>query len=319
MIFWQSALLKAIHIDENLWNAWRAVKAADAQPGADGVPLVAFERQLLPNLRALQRALATCTYRPGAPKLFQIPKPNGAKRPIALLSVADRVVERAVYQAVSPVVDPQLHPNSHAFRPGRSTRTAVEHLVRLAGAQDHWFGHVDIAACFPSLAHWHLRRQLRRFIPGRDVRRLIHAFIAAAGTPATPNTGVLQGGALSPLLSNVYLDALDRRLDALGIRFVRYADNILFVGPTQAAVQAAHGHTAKGLRKIALSVNHEKTVTTHLRRGVAVLGYLLMEPKGHPQHIALHNLHPPQEHARPSDPRPNPFERECLHHANHRR
>lgn len=319
MIFWESTLHKAIYSDENLWNAWRAVKAANAQPGADGVLLITFERHLLPNLKALQHALASGTYRAGPPKVFQLPKPNGGKRPIALLSVADRVVERALYQAISTTVDPQLHPNSHAFRPGRSTRTAIEHLVRLAGAQDHWFGHVDIAACFPSLAHWHLRRQLRRFIPHRDVRQLIHAFIAVAPNAAANNAGVIPGGALSPLLSNIYLDSLDRRLDALGIRFVRYADNILFVAPTKPAVQAAHDHAAKALGKIALAVNHEKTVTTHLSRGVAVLGYLLIEPKGHPQHIAFRNLHPPQNHAAPAAPPQDPFDEARPHHANHRR
>ena len=295
MFLRQSVLYRGTYSDENLWKAWRAVKGKNGAAGSDGVSLALFERNLLANLKALQGLLVRRNYRPATPKTFHIAKKDGGKRPIAMLCVADRVVERALHQAISPVVDPRLHPSSHAFRPARSTKTAIEHLVRLAGHHDHWLGHVDIASCFPSLAHWHLRRQLRRFVKARDVRGLIHTFIALGADPSAPHkAGVLQGGALSPLLSNLYLDALDRRLEARGIRFVRYADNILFVGPSKQAVQAATRETTKALRKIDLCVNDEKTVITHLGRGLAVLGYLLREAKDDPRRVLYRDLHPPK-------------------------
>ena len=291
----QSALCRQIYSDDNLWNAWRAVKAKNGQAGADGVSLAVFERNLFRHLKGIQKRFTSRTYRPGPAKVFDIKKPDGGKRPIVVLSVDDRVAERAVYQTVNTVVDPQLHPNAHAFRPGRSTQTAVEHLVRLAGKRSHWLGHVDISACFPSLGHGHLKRQLSRFVKQRDVRKMVGAFIDASGQHGRrPHTGVLQGGPLSPLLSNVYLDAFDRRIDALGVPFVRYADNIIFVGHEKEDIQCRQRVIGKALRRIDLGINEEKTIVSHLSRGVAVIGYLLLEAKDDPGTVLYRNLHPSQ-------------------------
>ena len=289
MHFMQSSQYRQIYTDDNLWRAWRSVKAKNGQPGPDGVSVNTFEHRLLSNMKAIQGRLATRAYRPGSAKIVKLSKSDGGKRPIAILSLADRITERAVYQVLNAAIDPLLHPNSHAFRRGRSTKTAIEQLVRLAGPNLRWFGHVDIKSCFPSLAHWHLKRQLRTFVPERDVRKLVSSSIA----PEARNgqVGIRQGGPLSPLLSNIYLDTFDRYIDKAGIPFVRYADNVLFLGRSKQSVANALKVVQKALAKIALTVHEEKTIITHFSRGVAVIGYLVVECKENPKTLLFRDLH----------------------------
>lgn len=304
MIFGQSGFYKAIHSESNLWRAWRAVRRGSPMAGPDGVTVDAFERELFAHLKTLQSELQHRSYSPGPTKHFELPKDDGgprphrsenAKRAIAVRSVRDRVVERALHQEVSHRVDPKFDHRSHAFRPGRSTSTAVQRLVRQAGAERHWFGHLDIASCFPSLDHRILRRQLRSMVKKRDVRRLIMKFVTSANSSDQDGKGIMQGGALSPLLCNIYLHRLDQRLDRTGLHFVRYADNILFVTASREAAKKGCSAVTKALKKIKLRPNKRKTLTTHFARGVAVLGYLLVEPKGHPDRVIHRDLYQDQE------------------------
>lgn len=291
----QSNQYRQIYTDDNLWQAWRAVKAKNGQPGPDGISVNVFEHKLLSNMKAIQSRLASRAYHPGAAKLIKLRKSDGGKRPIAILSLTDRIAERAVYQVLNGAIDPRLHPNCHAFRRCRSTKTAIEHMVRLAGPSLRWFGHVDIKSCFPSLAHGHLKRQLRTFVPERDVRKLVSSFIA----PDARNgqVGIRQGGPLSPLLSNIYLDTFDRYIDKAGIPFVRYADNVLFLGRSKQSVANALKVVQKALRRIDLTANEEKTVITHFSRGVAVIGYLVVECKENPRLLLFRDLHAEEEQA----------------------
>jgi RNA-directed DNA polymerase len=197
-------LMEQLAAPENLLAAWRAVRGNIPQhrrqrsAGPDGVTLAEFERDLAVQLRALRQMLLQGRYRPQAPAVFQLAKPDGGRRQIAVLNVADRVAQRAAQQALEPLYEPVFLPCSFGFRPGRSTLDAVTCARRLRAGGYPWVVDGDIAACFDSLDHRLLLDRLGKRVQDERVRRLIQDWLAAgllqSGLPGSSPAGRLGEG-----------------------------------------------------------------------------------------------------------------------------
>lgn len=290
--FFIDRLYRRVCSDEVLDLAWRSVRSNKGKPGPDGETVDLFGAHLLERLKNLQGRLRKGRYQHGPVKFVPLSKPEGGKRTLALLCVQDRVAERAVFEVLSPVIDPLLHPDSYAFRPGRSAATALDRLVELAGRDRHWVSHIDIADCFGSLEHKILKKQLRRFVSGRRVLRLIEGAVRACCPAGSNGTGIVQGSPLSPLLANVYLDAFDRDAGAARLGFVRYCDNVVLVARSKKEAEADLRLAEKLLGRFALSLNSRKTVVTHFDRGVALLGYYVCHDRRRRGRISYRPLRP---------------------------
>ena len=221
--------LEEIASEENLRRAFKKVRANQGAAGADKKTVRQVEEQIEPILAELRNLLLEGRYEPGDIRRVWIPKPGGT-RGLGIPSVVDRIVQQAIHQVMSPTYEAQFHASSHGFRPEKSCHTAI------AEAQGHieegfeWVVDLDLEKFFDRVNHDRLISTLEKQIRDRRVIRLIRQLLKAKvilpdGVVINTEEGVPQGGPLSPLLSNVVLDELDRELTARGHRFVRYADD----------------------------------------------------------------------------------------------
>ncbi len=288
-------LYAAVYTDENLDEAWHHVRRGSEAAGVDGVTLSQFQRRIFTNLKALQRELAERRYHPQPVKRLLVPKEDGRARPIGVLTVRDRVAQRAVLQVIEPLFEASFEDHSFGYRPGRSAQMALECVERGLREGRPWIVHLDIREFFDSVDIDRLYALLRRRIRDRELLRLIRLWLEAQTlTVETPRgrgwlrrlylrprprprrRGLLQGGILSPLLANVYLDAFDKQALQHGLRPVRYADDILLLCPSRAEAQRALREARKLLERLGLALHPEKTEIVHAREGFKFLGRTLL-------------------------------------------
>lgn len=260
-----SRLLEDVASSGNLARALLSVVRNKGAPGTDGQTVEEAEAKAPKLLTGLRRALLTGRYRPGDVRRVWIPKPGGGRRGLGIPNVIDRVVQQAVLQVLEAVYDPVFHPSSHGFRPGRGAHTAI------AEAQEHLRAgcltvvDIDLAKFFDRVDHQRLLDRLGRRVTDRRlidmVRRMLNAAVVMPdGTRVAVREGTPQGGPLSPLLSNIVLDELDRELARRGLRFVRYADDCNIFVRSGRAGQRVMGSIRDFLeRRMRLQVNEEKS------------------------------------------------------------
>lgn len=268
----QTLLERVLDLDTLRW-AWLRVAANKGAAGADGVTVRQFGRHRDANLLALADAVRDGSYRPGPVRTVRIR--NGAKeRPIAILTVADRVLQRAALEVIGPRVEPTFLPSSFGYRPGRSVQDAVERIVRLRDRGFGWAVDADIADCFGSLDHALLRRFLEPHVPDTGLRELLAGWTAVPHGPrlAPPGSGIPQGAVVSPLLCNVFLHELDRALHRKRLPLVRYADDFVVLCTSEAQAQEALAATEKVLAGLKLRLHSEKTKVSSFDEGFAFLG-----------------------------------------------
>lgn len=187
----QTHLMEQISAPENLLAAWRAIRGnvpryrRSRSHGSDGISLAEFEQDLPAQLHILHDMLVNGRYLPTAPQLFNLPKPGGGQRSIAVLSVRDRVAQRAAQQVLEPLWEPEFLPCSFGFRPGLSVDQAVQQVIEWRHSGFCWVVDGDIAACFDSLDHDLLLARFNEKVHDRRVQRLLHLWLEA---------GILQGG-----------------------------------------------------------------------------------------------------------------------------
>lgn len=259
-----TALLEAVLCRENLMEAYRRVVRNRGAPGVDGVPVDELWGYCQRHWPVIRQQLLEGTYRPAPVREVQIPKAGGGRRSLGIPTVLDRLIQQALVQVLSPLFDPTFSADSYGFRPGRSAHDAVRRACGHVAAGQRWAVDLDLAQFFDRVNHDVLMARLARRIEDKRVLRLIRAYLQAgvmAGGVSSPRReGTPQGGPLSPLLSNVLLDELDRELERRGHRFVRYADDVtVYVRSSQAGARVLASLERFLWRRLRLVVNREKS------------------------------------------------------------
>src|ERR1700678_1263737 len=214
---------------ENLKEALRRVKANKGAPGVDGMTVNQLDDHLKQHWPAIREQLLSGTYRPQPVRRVEIPKPDGGGRKLGIQPVLDRFIQQAVMQVLQQQWDPGFSDHSYGFRPGRSAHQAVAQAQQHIAAGYSWVVDLDLEKFFDRVNHDKLMGQIAKRVEDKRLRKLIRRFLNAGvmenGLVSPSVEGTPQGGPLSPLLSNLVLDELDRELESRGHRYVRYADD----------------------------------------------------------------------------------------------
>jgi len=250
---------------ENMLAAYQRVVSNKGAPGADGMTVDELMPMLRERWQAIRDGLLNDTYRPAAVRKVEIPKPGGkGVRMLGIPSVLDRLVQQALLQVLQPCFDPTFSDGSFGFRPGRSAHQALEKAREHIAAGHRWVVDMDLEKFFDRVNHDVLMSRLARRIKDKRILRLIRRYLQAGimedGLVSQRTEGTPQGGPLSPLLSNVLLDELDKELERRGHRFVRYADDCNVYVRSKAAGERVLTSIERFLReRLRLVVNREKS------------------------------------------------------------
>jgi RNA-directed DNA polymerase len=262
----------------NLTRALRRVERNRGAPGVDAVTVEQFRPWLNQHWVEVREALDAGRYKPQPVRRVEIPKPDGGVRLLGVPTVLDRLVQQAIAQVLEPIFDPDFSEHSYGFRPGRSAHQAVEQSREWLEDGFRWVVDVDLERFFDRVNHDKLMHRVWRRVADKRVLKLIRAYIEAGvmvdGVRQPTVEGTPQGSPLSPLLSNIMLDDLDRELERRGHRFVRYADDIrVFVRSERAAHRVLDGVVDVVEGRLKLQVNREKSsISTGMAAGLLGFG-----------------------------------------------
>jgi RNA-directed DNA polymerase len=269
------ALYDRIHRSDVLWEAWRRVRSNGGAAGNDGESIQAIEQRGAGEFLAeIQAVLQAGRYRPSPVKRRYIPKADGKQRPLGIPTVRDRVVQMAAKLVIEPIFEADFHECSYGFRPKRSATQALE-AIRVAGNQGYNFVvDADIQGYFDNIQRETLMELVKERVSDRRVQKLIRQWLEAGvmedGTVRETLAGTPQGGVISPLLANIYLNKLDRiwaaRCGQLGI-LVRYADDLVAMCRTESACREALRRIRLVMDRLGLTLHPVKTRMVDLRRG----------------------------------------------------
>ncbi len=261
---------------ENLLRAWRKVKANGGAAGVDGQTLREFERNLRGNLEALARELRRGEYQPQPVRRVYVPKLNDEWRPLAILTVRDRITQRALYDAIAPLYERKFLDCSFGFREGRSLHDAIAVVAQERDEGKRWVVDGDIKDCFEQIDHRLLMQMLARDVHDRQLLWLIEQWLGAQVfndlRDRKPNVGTFQGGVISPLLANIYLHAFDVELTQAGLTLLRYADDWIILTSKKTQAEAALEQAARALERLRLAINPYKTRVVNFDQGFTFLG-----------------------------------------------
>ena len=214
---------------ENCKRALARVKANKGAPGVDGITVGELPGFLVQHWPAIREQLLSGTYKPQAVMRVEIPNPGGGVRKLGIPTVLDRLIQQAVMQVLQGEWEPKFSSHSYGFRPRHSAHQAVEAAQGYNAEGRNWVVDLDLEKFFDRVNHDRLMAKIAARIGDKRMLRLIRSFLTAGvlqgGLLSAVDEGTPQGGPLSPLLSNIVLDELDRELERRGLRFVRYADD----------------------------------------------------------------------------------------------
>src|SRR5438270_5024997 len=249
---------------ENLREALQRVKTNKGSPGIDGMTVEQLPDYLKQHWPVIREQLLSGTYEPQAVKRVEIPKPDGGVRKLGIPTVRDRFVQQAVQQVLQRQWDPTFSDHSYGFRPRRSAQQAVARAQQYIAEGITWCVDLDLEKFFDRVNHDKLMGRIAQRVEDKRVLKLIRAFLNAGvlenGLVSPSVEGAPQGGPLSPLLSNLVLDELDRVLEHRGLRFVRYADDCnIYVRSERAGQRVMKSVTRFITGKLKLKVNEAKS------------------------------------------------------------
>lgn len=249
---------------ENCKRALARVRANRGSPGVDGMTVDELPGHLREHWPAIREELLSGTYRPQPVRRVYIPKPSGGMRKLGIPTVLDRFVQQAVAQVMQQDWDRTFSAHSYGFRPGRSAQQAVAAAQQQMAAGRRWVVDLDLEKFFDRVNHDRLVARIARRIGDKRMLKLIRAFLSAGvledGLVSPVDEGTPQGGPLSPLLSNIVLDELDRELERRGLRFARYADDCnIYVGSRRAGERVMESVTRFITHTLRLRVNQSKS------------------------------------------------------------
>ena len=272
-----SQLLEEILSKENMTLAYKSVKANKGASGVDGISMEEIDEYLKRNWVEIREQIRKRKYKPQPVKRVEIPKPNGGKRNLGIPTIIDRIIEQAIAQKLTPIAEPHFSDNSYGFRPKRRAQQAIIKLLEYLNDGYTYIVDIDLEKFFDNVPQDKLMTLIGKLIHDPDTESLIHKYLKAGvmvrGRYEETEKGTPQGGNLSPLLSNIMLNELDKELEARGLHFVRYADDcVIAVGSSAAANRVMHTITNWIERKLGLKVNMTKTKITK-PMGLKYLGF----------------------------------------------
>lgn len=284
------SLIDKVWSMDNIVKAWRLVRANKGAPGVDGKTIKVFEKELGKNLKSIQRQLMENRFEPQPVKRVYIPKKNGKMRPLGIPTVKDRIVQQALKQVLEPIFEGTFCEHSYGYRPGKSALDAVERVRRYVQIFDYRrVADMDIKGFFDNVDHEILLSLVNEKVSDGRVLKLIRQFLESGvmeeGKELPTDLGTPQGGVISPLLANIYLHHLDRRLTEKGITFTRYADDVVILNETLKGVRKDLKLATRIIEEdLKLKLSEEKTsvFTIVKSRGVKYLGYMITSDKVQP-------------------------------------
>ena len=265
--------------DRNIKAAWEKVKTNKGAAGIDRETIENFQKQEEIKIREIQRLMQQKRYQPKSVKRVMIPKPNGDQRPLGIPTIRDRVVQQAILNKIENIYEKHFHQESYGFRPNRSTHQAIDQVINLVEKENYnYVVEIDIKAFFDNVNHQKLMVLLNEHIADGTVLNLIESFLKAPikennQKPRIPRKGTPQGGVLSPLLANVYLNYFDRWMKEKNKTWIRYADDILIFAKSKKEAEENKKLATEILKRINLEVNKEKTKVRSKEEGFQFLGY----------------------------------------------
>lgn len=248
----------------NLFAAWARVQANGGAAGVDGKTVEELPAHLKAHWESIRAKLETGTYQPSPVRRVEIPKPSSGVRLIGIPTVQDRLIQQAMHQVLSQEYEPRFSDHSYGFRPRRSAHDAVKAAQGHIAAGYQWVVDIDLAKFFDTVNHDRLMARMKADIADKRVLRLVNDYLKAGvmvnGVVIETAEGTPQGGPLSPLLSNIVLDELDRELEKRGHRFVRYADDCnIYVKSQRSAERVMESISRYIEKKLRLQINREKS------------------------------------------------------------
>jgi len=273
----QYQLLENILARDNMLNALRKVEANKGAPGIDGVEVTSLRKNLKEDWHYTKSALLSGTYKPMPVREVDIPKPDGGLRTLGIPTVTDRMIQQAVSQKLMPIFDKDFSKYSYGFRPGRSAHQAVLKAREYIEEGYKWVVDIDIEKFFDKVNHDMLMARVARKITDKKVLKLLRSYLNAGvmrnGVVVEKYEGTPQGGPLSPLLSNIVLDDLDKELKRRGHKYTRYADDCNIYCRSRRAAERTYDSIVNFIEKrLKLKVNRDKSKVDIAYR-IRFLGY----------------------------------------------
>ncbi len=257
-------LIDKVIADDNLWSAFEKVRKNKGAPGIDGITIYQLKAHMEEYYQPLKKKLKDGTYQPQPVKRVAIPKPDGSKRYLGIPCVLDRVVQQAILQVIEPKIDPYFSEKSFGFRKRRNAHQAIELAEQYYQEGYRVVVDCDLKSYFDTIHHQRVRAYLEEFISDKTVLKLIWKFLRSGildkDIYIETNEGAPQGGPLSPILANVYLNKLDRELEQRGHRFIRYADDfVIYVKSKRAGERVMDSVTRYIEKDLVLTINQKKS------------------------------------------------------------
>lgn len=294
---WYS-LIDKVYAEETLWAGWRQVKRNGSSAGMDGQTVRQFERDVETRIARLHELIRAEAYEPQPVRRVLIPK-DGCRefRPLGIPTVSDRIVQTALRYAIEPIVEKKFSGCSYGFRPKRSTKDALRKVQAYLDGRYTWVVDVDIQRYFDTIPHARLMQEIETEVADRRVLNLIEAYLKQGVLDGTKSYAALeegtpQGGAISPLLANIYLHPVDETMEAEGYGLVRYADDCMVMCRTQTEAECALARIRELIESRGLTLHPEKTklVDATAPGGFDFLGYHFEQGRRYPRKKSMRKL-----------------------------
>jgi len=260
----EEGLWEKIFSRGNLFRALERVQSNGGAPGVDGMTVEELPDHLREHWPSIREKLEAGTYQPSPVKGVEIPKPGGGERRLGIPTVQDRLIQQAMHQVLVEVFEATFSEHSYGFRPGKSAHDAVKAAREHIEAGYQWVVDIDLERFFDTVNHDRLMARMKDVVEDKRVLRLVNEYLKAGvmvnGVVMESEEGTPQGGPLSPLLSNIVLTELDRKLEERGHRFVRYADDCNIYVKSERAAQRVLESTGRFIeRRMRLKINQSKS------------------------------------------------------------
>ena len=275
-------LLEKVLDRDNLNRAFKKVKANKGAPGVDGMTVEDAPEWLKEHKGELLESIRNGKYKPSPVRRKEIPKPDGGVRKLGIPTVIDRIIQQAIAQVLIPIYEPKFSDGSYGYRPNRSAQDAIRKVRDYAEEGYRYAVCLDLSKYFDTLNHELLMNMLRETIHDKRLIDLIKKYLKSGvmenGVVMKTEEGSPQGGNLSPLLANIYLDRFDKEFEGRGVKVIRYADDIVLLAKSQRAAERLLETSSRYLeKKLKLKVHTEKSraVSVYSIRNFKFLGFAL--------------------------------------------